>query len=227
VGVLRRDRFDYVTSLTNLGIPFKTRDVSEAADYEYTSRGDAQIQFHTAANTAAIGAVIGNANPKASVLFKRANAVLFLAKGCTTTTIDQQDRLGQQILGLYEAELWPKDHVVITELVTAGSATILVSASEGAKADFSADVAIAPQGISLADASAGLQIANSYGVATQILASRQLTPLFRASGVRRNWFSGRRFEPRAGEASEQQRQGISSPHFVDLDYADLEDLHSE
>ena len=223
VGILKRDRFEFITSLDDLGISFKTRDISEPADYEYISSDGANIEFNAGANVAGIGTTVGKSSAKASVLFKRANAVVFVAKGCKTTLIEQHDRLGKQIVALYQAGKWPKDHVIITELVTAESATILVSATAGAKIDFSATSQIAPLSLSLAEAAAGLQIASSSGIATQILASRQLTPLFRASGVRRSLFAGSSFDTRSTGADDNQRGGTESAVFSDVDYADLEE----
>ncbi len=33
VGILKRDRFEFVTTLNDLGLPFTIRDISGAADY--------------------------------------------------------------------------------------------------------------------------------------------------------------------------------------------------
>lgn len=222
IGVLKRDRFEFITTLDDLGISFKTRDISEAADYEYISADGANVEFNAGADVAGIGTTIGKSSAKASVFFKRANAVVFVAKGCKTTLIEQHDRLGKQIVALYQAGKWPKEHVIITELVTAESATILISATADAKIDFSATSQIAPLSLSLAEATAGLQIARSSGIATQILASRQLTPLFRASGVRRSLLSGSRFDTRSANAADKQPSSTESAVFSDLDYADLE-----
>jgi hypothetical protein len=221
VGILKRDRFEFTTTLNDLGIPFNTRDIGEVADYQYVSSDGANIEFHAGADATAVGAAIGKSAGKVTVLFKRANAVVFIAAGCKTTLIEQQDILGKEVLTRYQSGSWPRERVVITELVTAESATVLVSATDSAKADFSAESNIAPHGLSLADSSAGLQIASSSGVATQILAARQLTPLFRASGVRRRFLSGTSFDTRSGEPGEKRRGGESDV-FSDVDYSDLE-----
>jgi hypothetical protein len=198
------------------------RDIGEAADYDYASAGGAEIKFYTDADLAGAGATIGQSSAKASVFFNRANAIVFVAKRCKTALIDRQDQLGREILALYEAGKWPKDHVIITELITAESATILVSSTAGAKVDFSATSQVAPLSLSLVDASAGLQIASSSGVATQIVAAKHLTPLFRASGVRWRLFSANSFDTRSGDDNDKHRRGPESAIFSDLDYADLE-----
>jgi hypothetical protein len=106
--------------------------------------------------------------------------------------------------------------VVITELITADSATILISATEKAHIDLSAKGQVAPTGLSLADASAGLQVTRSSGVATQILAAQKLTPLFRASGVRKHFFGDPSFETR-GEGASTAKAGHELV-FADVGY---------
>ena len=220
VGILRRDRFELITSLKNLAIPFEIRETGEAADYQYVSADGANIAF--GANAAGLaGATLAASSAKASVTFKRANAVVFVAKGCKSTFIDRQDVLGKEILARDEAGSWPKNHVVITELVTADSATVIISATADAKIEFSAESKLAPSGVSLADVAAGLQVASSSGVAAQIVASRQLTPLFRASGVRRRLLGGANFQSRSATRSDSVAKAETAA-FVDLGYADLE-----
>ncbi len=161
-----------------------------------------------------------SASTKVSVVFTRANAVVFVAAGCKTTLIEQLDTLGRRILELYKSGDWPKNHGVITELVTAGSATILISASDSAHVDLSAKAGIAPAGLTLADTSAEFQIASSTGVATQILVASQLTPLFRASAVRRHIFSSPGFDSRGTDSV--RRREPEEDVFADIDYGELE-----
>lgn len=216
VGVLRRDRFELVTTLHHLGIEFAARDISEAADYEYISSDGANLQFNFNADAAGIEQALEKTTAKAAVEFSRKNAVLFMAKGCKASHIEQQDRLGAQIVARYDNGNWEKTYVIITELVTAESATILISGQANARAEFSAETGIAPQGIALADVSAGLRIASSSGIATQILAAKQLTPLFRASGIRTRFPFTRSFITRSSDKSSLKAG------FSELDYKDLE-----
>jgi hypothetical protein len=216
VGTLRRDRFELVTTLNHLGIEFATRDISEAADYEYISANGASLQFDFRADADGIEQALGKSMAKVAVRFSRENAVLFMAKGCKASHIEQQDRLGAEVLARHDNGNWEKTYVVITELVTAESATILISGQANARVEFSGETGIAPQGITLADLSAGLRIASSSGVATHIFAAKQLTPLFRASGIRTRFPFTRSFTTRSS--------GKNRPNFgfSNLLYEDLE-----
>lgn len=220
VGILKRDRFEFVTTLDDLGIPFKIRDISGAADYHYVSSKGVAINFHGNGKAESPGAAVASAASDVSINFTRANAVVFAATGCKTTLIERQDQLGRSILERYQAGNWPGEHVLVTELVTADSATILISGDDSAKVDLAARAKIATAGFSLADPSLELQVASSVGVATQILAASQLTPLFRASAVRRRIFSAPSFQTRSADSVERSNDEVLL--FADIGYGDLE-----
>lgn len=220
VGILKRERFEFVTTLEDLGIPFATRDIGGVADYQYVSSKGVTIDFHGNGTAETPGAPLARASSAVSINFSRANAVVFVAAGCKTTLVERQDQLGHAILARYRANNWQEDYVVITELITAESATILVSADDSAKVDLAAKAKIATAGFSLADPSIELQVASSVGVATQILAASQLTPLFRASGVRRRIFSAPSFQTRGADGV--QRSPGEALVFTDIGCDDLE-----
>lgn len=221
VGRLQRDRFEFVTTLADMGIPFTVRAFGGPTDYQYVSARGADIAFDASAQaTEAVGAPATGA-AKVSVLFKRANAIVFVAAGCTTSLLDNQHDLGTQLIQRHQAGSFPKDYVVVTELVTAASATILISASDSARMDIAASAQLAPTGISLADASAGLKVVSSSGIATQILSQTSLTPLFRASAVRRRLLGGATFQARSpGTREVMVSEGEA---FVSLTYDDIDD----
>ncbi len=219
VGLLKRDRFEFITSLTNLGISFSTRDGGEEANYQYVSANGANIDINADGEAAGVGSALVKSSAKASITFKRANAVVFVAKGCKTTFIDQQDVLGKKILERFQTGDWQKDYVIITEVVSAESGTVFVSSSADGKVELSAESKLGPSGLSLADASAGLQVARSSGVATQIVASKNLTPLFRASGLRHRLFGGTSFGTRSESVDAQPKE--PELLFSDVDYTDL------
>src|SRR5690348_16304820 len=50
VGVLKRDRFEFVTTLVDLGLETEVRGHGGAADYQYVSAAGADIVFSGGAN---------------------------------------------------------------------------------------------------------------------------------------------------------------------------------
>ncbi len=133
VGLLKRNRFELITTTDDLGLHTQSRDIGGAADYQYISSEGASINFDVSgAAPTAVGPIAHSAAAKVSVIFARANAVVFLATGCKTVSIERHDILGRTILERFKAGGWDKEYVVITELVTASSATILISATDSA-----------------------------------------------------------------------------------------------
>ena len=220
VGFLKRDRFELITTIDDLGLHTQSRDIGGAADYQYISSEGASINFDVSgAAPTAVGPITHSAAAKVSVVFARANAVVFLATGCKTVSIERHDILGRTILERFKAGSWDKDYVVITELVTASSATILISATDSAQVDLDSKATVAATGLSLADVNAGFTIRSSSGVATQILAASEITPLFRASAIRRHIFSSPSFDTRSGISTPRNE---NEDVFGDIDYRDLE-----
>src|SRR5688572_22235598 len=80
VGRLKRDRFEFVTDLNHLGISFETREAGESANYDYVSADGAGVEFQASGETAGIGTALGQSRATAAVSFKRANAVVFIAR---------------------------------------------------------------------------------------------------------------------------------------------------
>jgi hypothetical protein len=216
VGLLRRDRFERITDLERLGIPFTSGGIGNPADYEYMSADSVEAAFKsdTKLSVPQVGVT-----PEAvlAITFGRANAVVFVAHGCTTETIEDLDEVGRRILSMDRNGKWERDHVVVTELVRAASATILISS--GAQA--SAELAVRARGgistLSLGEAAADVRLISSSGIGTKIIAAMEVSPLFRASGVQTRLLRGKRFETKGRKAL---ARGVAD--FVEVDYGDEE-----
>jgi hypothetical protein len=222
VGKLRRDRFEYVTDLDTLSIPFEVRSKGLPSDLEYTSRGGVQINS-TASGSAPLGtSLAGRTKARMSVAFKRANAVVFVARQCTSTYIANRQGLGQHVLARYEAGTWDAALVIITEIVTAAATTILISASAGAWIDFDTEASAEVASLGLADISGGLRVSGTSGIGTRIIGAAGLTPLFQAAGLRRRFLARPALATRS--SSDRDRRTLPTCNgsfiFTDADYTD-------
>jgi hypothetical protein len=225
IGILKRDRFEYYSNLNELGIPFSIRNSNEASDFEYSSKGSVEINFKAAGNAPALGQVLTTDDAGISVIFNRENAIMFIGHNCRTDYIENLEKLGSAILDRYKGGKWNKDYVIITELVNAGTTTIIISNSTNARADFRVDRNSKEMSLSIADISGNVSITNSSGIDTKIIAAGQLTPLFRASGLRRRFLKGIGFETRSGQnLSNEQLNKLDkeSVIFSDVEYKDFE-----
>jgi hypothetical protein len=98
---------------------------------------------------------------------------------------------------MYDTGDWEKTNVIVTEVVSAGSATILISSHGGARAELEASSQLGPQGLQLANLSANVKVVRLQGIGTHFVGESGLTPLFKAYGVRAPLFNQTKFEPKA------------------------------
>ena len=185
--------FQRVAGLKDFGIKFKTRSDTNLSTYDYSSAGAVAIVANVGAQARIPGSKGGKPQAKVTVQFNRANAVVYHAVGCQASAIADQDGLGREITFRYENDKWPKERFVVTELIKARSATIVISGTAGAKLDLVAKGAIQASSINLADVRAKLEIASSTNIGLQIVAQSDLTPMFRASGMRLRFLRSAKF----------------------------------
>ncbi len=186
VGVVKDKLFTRITTLKNLGIPFNIRPDTSKESQKHSSSGSVSITFKAAGKAPAVGSVLTEAEAGFSIEFKKSKATVYEALGCLAPSIDDQVAIGKRIRQLADQGDWNKDWAVITELVTADSATVLISNSSSAKIELSASGAVTAGTVSLADVSAGLQIAFSKDMQTVLVSQAGLTPLFKARALKSN-----------------------------------------
>ncbi|MBT2452773.1 hypothetical protein J7F03_38230 [Streptomyces sp. ISL-43] len=212
VGRLHRDRFERVTSLTELGIPYGTRERERGVDLEYSSAASIDIAEAGAA---------APAMARISVTFTRRHGIVFQARACHVSEIADRAELGRRVLELSRTAEWPAGQVVVTEVVTTGPAVVLISQQQDARVDLEADLTGMAGVLPLASLSVGLNVIRSKGIGVKVIAPDGLTPLFRASGVRRRLLSGEAFGNRGTAVPPQVGGGVADSVFAELTYEDL------
>lgn len=81
---------------------------------------------------------------------------------------------------------WPLEQVLVTEVMHATSATVVIGLDQGSSVVLSAAAAL-PGAFNLAEASLGLQARSSSG-STMVSLCAESTPLYRCMRVRKSWF---------------------------------------
>jgi hypothetical protein len=212
VGVLRRDSFEPITTLKDLGIEFSITTATDKINLEYASFGCVETSF-----SAGEEGIPGTPAVDASVnlVFSKENAVVFAAAQCLPKRIANQRTLGEAVLQFHEADRWNPRWVVVTELLDAKATTILISGQAHAEMSLSAKSSLGGSLISLADADAGVSVKSARGVGLKIVAARGLRPLFRAYGVRTRILRSPEFELKA--RTDADRKSIEFVKFEDED----------
>ncbi|MFE1293013.1 hypothetical protein [Streptomyces sp. NPDC058751] len=179
VGVLDGRRFSAHTSLAALGVGFTSQPARTVSDLEYASAGQVDVEWHGRGSLLS-GVPVG-VDGRVTVSFKRSHATFFQASGCATRAIADLPAVEQALIDLGRVK-WRREWVVVTEVVKAQSAAVIVSSRSGGRLDLRLQGG--GDGGSLAALASRLQVASEAGIAARVLTTSGLTPLFRVCQLR-------------------------------------------
>ncbi len=230
VGILRGNLFTRLTNVKDTPVGLvAVRPDNTAEDLSYVSERGVKIAFKAAGKPAWPGSAIADARAGVAVEFERTAGVVFNAVRTTTPSISDQADLGRKIIAAWKAGQWEKDWVVITELVHAASATVIISNTGSSRIELEAAAGIKAAAFNLAEASLGLEVVNQNNIHTQIIGAAEMRPLFKAKGIRSILFSPPRFGSRRVTAldhlapAEAANLDEGSIYFGDMDYEQIAD----
>ncbi|WP_406292199.1 hypothetical protein [Embleya sp. NBC_00896] len=146
--------------------------------------------------------------------FGSEGAVLFRAEECASEVISSPKTLESEIFRRYEDGTWDDGLIVVTEVVHAARATILVSGGKDSTVELSGAV----DAVGLAAAESGLEVVKSQNIATQILARGNLTPLFRSMGIRKRFLHRAELDRRGVEPFDSPQYSLE---LAEVDYEDF------
>lgn len=222
VGTIVEGVFRQESTLADFGITdVKTRAGSVMEDYNFDSKSGVSIAMKAAGEAAPANSKLAEAQAGFSIDFSRDFSVVFRAKSPQELLITNVAQIGTRIKELYEEGKWEKDYVVITSLVKAASATIIISGEKGAHIDISASGKASVSSIDLASLDAGLDVAWSNQISERIIAKAETTPLYRVHGIKKGWFRGGRFVAlKSAELTEADKADLTEGHgFGHIEFA--------
>jgi hypothetical protein len=164
-----------VDSLRARGIAFDKRSGTKAL-FEYSSSDGVTLSEKVNVDAENIGD--GLADAGLVVEFRRRHAIYFRAEEATIEAIEDKDALAADVLARHSSGTWRSEDAVVTEIVRARDVTVLIAASEQAKAELHG---------SLHGGVAGARFRSvlKKDLQTHIVSAGNLTPLFRAFGIAR------------------------------------------
>ena len=114
------------------------------------------------------------------------------------------DRLNlrRQIIGSFTKGIWEKDWLVITRLVTATSATVLISKSSNVSLELSTKANLSGAVAALGAANAGINVKHLQGGTIGMIGGRNVTPLFQVSRLKSGFFGVPKFETKSLRAND-------------------------
>lgn len=209
---LRGNEIRLVAHLTEFDIPSESENLPVKTDFEYASAGGVSIQFKASGDPPPTGSLLEVSEAGIALSFSKSSAVLLRMAKCTSKRLKSLQKIGDQVLALHNADKWPDGYVVVSEIVSAGASTIIISSGEDAGIDLSAKAGAGVGPLTLASLDAGLQVKRESKIGAKFVAVPGLTPLVRVSGIKKRFFRPDTFKG-AGPKPEPNTFGA-------VDYAD-------
>lgn len=217
IGIMQDHTFIPKSSIRTLGVRFTTtNDPSSDETMQFKSSKQIKIEGKAKGSVSDIAPTIPKARAGVAVTFGKEVGVVFSATEITATRIADVLSLENAIWDLWDRYLWDESWVVVTELITAKKATILISEGGQAKVELQAKGAVQSGPVDVGNLSAGFNVVSSYGMHTQIVGESGMTPLFRAIRVRDGFWKGARVTAvrapaPAPQPGEVPRRGVDRP----------------
>jgi hypothetical protein len=188
IGTFNDNVFTRLSNLADMGIEFEIRPDETKTSLEHYSEGSVSVTTKLSGTAGPQGSVLTNLDTGIIVEFSKENSTLFKANNTTSPSIKDVIKLGEQVLKLYREGKWNKNWVIVTDLVEAESATIIISNNSNSKIELKANANIDAPTFDIADAEFKFSTQFSRGLETQIISAEGLTPLFKVMGIKTRIF---------------------------------------
>jgi hypothetical protein len=200
IGQIRDGLFILRSNLNKEKIKFKIRESSADLDFDYSSKNAVTIETSGSAN--ATGSIPGaELSGKVIINFNKTNGIIFQMHNSKKVVIENFTEIENEILSKYEQKKWSKDWVIVTEIIIADNATIIISTSNTNKIELACDAQFGLGPNKLADPKLKLTLVSEKGSSTKILGSKGIAPLFQISGIYQPFLSKPQFRLRKSSSA--------------------------
>jgi hypothetical protein len=213
VGTISNGIFERIGTLMDFDISHTEQVDPQTGDLEYASKDAVSVEFK-ATGQAPAGAAAGAVGGSIAISFSRSDAVLFQASRCKTSTLANLRQVADQVLSRYRSGEWPREQVVVTEIVSCAAATVLISSGANGQMTLAVKGGLGANKAKLADVDGTFEVKSSSAIGLRILAQKDATPLFKASGIKTSLLPW-------GDPSFRTRAVDSDLQLAPLDYQEL------
>ncbi len=220
IGKLEHGVLSIYTSLEKEGIPVERSKGNCGTAMDYTSHSSVTIKTKLKGTVPATGSAFTTADAGFSFDFKGDNSIVFQTSNHQVCQLINLAEIELAVLEKYELGNWDKDWVIVTELIEADNATIIISNSSNGILELKASANIGTGKLTLTDAALGLSVLHEKGSTLKYIAQNEITPLYRVMGLRSAFLSNLSMGTRG-----QLKYVVSEERLEILDYDERE--HSE
>ena len=223
VGTLNGYVFEKVCTLGELNLKYYADTDEDPSPLAITSEFGVAVSFKAAGESNPSFSHIGSAEAGLKVAFGAIGA--FILQAPETFASEMGDRLNvrRQIIATFNNGSWEKDWLVITRLLTATSATVLISKLRNASLELTAKANLSAAMTTLGAADAGITIKHQQGDSITMIGGKNVTPLFQLGRLKTSFFSAPKLVTKSFRASDPSLAELT-PSRVRDDHAVEESL---
>ena len=190
LGPVQNRVFSPQANLEELGVSFETTRRTDVLNLQHATQNGVQITFQSAAANQTIPQ-IPQGKAGVEVAFAKTSGIVFVVRDGRERRIRNLDAIGQRLLELIQRGDVAREYALVTHVIDAAAATVLISSSNEAKFVTSADMDLKAGLLDLANASMNFSRVSSKNMETELVADQGATPLFKLAGFKKSgWFWG-------------------------------------
>ncbi|MCW5319485.1 hypothetical protein GTQ43_39835 [Nostoc sp. KVJ3] len=151
--------------------------------YKYTSASTQIIEVSPQAQAKVNE--FADINARLEIKFSNKNSVFFNAPGCVFKSIDNLPNFKEKIINLYNIGHWKAEYVIVTKLLQATSATIIISASNNSSITLEAE---GKTTIDLADVNLTFKAKSENNIGFKLTTESDIIPLVGFHKLKKGFF---------------------------------------
>jgi hypothetical protein len=175
---------------------------------DYTSHESVTIKTKLNGAIPSLGSAFTTSDAGFSFDFKGDNSIIFQTSNHQLCELVNLAEIEQAVLEKYNRGNWDKDWVIVTELVKADAATIIISNSNNGTLELKVNANIGTDNLTLTDAALALSVLHEKGSTLKYIAQNEVTPLYRVMGLRSAFLSNLSIGTRGNLNSDVTEEGL-------------------
>jgi hypothetical protein len=226
IGTLNGYLFEKVGTLDELGLKYYEEEDADPSPLDISSETGVVVSLKAAGETNQSFAYVGAAEAGLKVEFGAQGAFILQAPETFASEVGDRLNLRRRIIDAFRKGVWEKDWLVITHILKAPSATVLISKSSNSLLELAAKVYLSEAVGALGAADAGISIRYQKGDTVNMIGGKNVTPLFQLSRLKTSFFSEPKLETKSLRASDPSLADLT-PSLVRGDQAIAQSLTFE
>jgi hypothetical protein len=193
--------FDPETSLSSYGISVNVEDSPGGSGVlSYTSAGVIGFGIAAGGKVPDLTSGLVDAEATVTISFGREHSIVFRASGLRYRTMQDQPKMARKVAYLLKRGEWGRDWHIVTQVVEADSASILISQTSSAEVELALGASANVNGIDLLGVDLKPRVVRQTEMSTIMVNEGGLVPLFKAKRVKRTLFGNVKLKAGFGPA---------------------------